>query len=603
MDVQKLAKEILELVGGNANVSHLEHCSTRLRFTLIDDSKANLEALKKTPGVLGAVQNVQTQIIIGNSVVEVYNEVDKLLENDLVNTLETNAKKIKLSTRLLDFIVSIFQPLIPAIAGGGILKSFLMLAALLGLLDKTTQTYQILFFIGDAPLRFLPLLVAMTTAKKLKVNQLVAVSAVSALLTPDLTMMLTKGAHLFGQSLINVNYAYQVFPAILTVICYAQLEKGFTKIVPKVVRTFFVPMFSLVIVVPLTLFILGPIGFTFGQGFASVIMFMFEKFGWIAVAILATLLPFMVVTGMHKAMIPYVITSLGQTGKEIIYNAASLAHNISEAGATFAVALRTKNKELRSTAISAGISSLFGITEPALYGVTILNKRVLYGVMIGSFVGGGSLGLMAVEAYVAVGPGLATLSMFISEKLPNNLLHAVIGLVISFFVSFIATVILWKEPDNEENIKNLKATVLKTPVEGKVLPLENVNDDVFSAKILGDGVAIIPDKGEIYSPSDATVTMVYATKHAIGLKTDDGQEILIHIGIDTVNLKGKYFDVHVKEGQKVKSGELLITFDIEKIQSEGFDPTTIMVLTQPKAAKIVVTESNYVSQFEQLITL
>ncbi|TNU78167.1 beta-glucoside-specific PTS transporter subunit IIABC [Lactococcus lactis] len=604
MDARKLAEEILKLVGTSSNVSHLEHCSTRLRFNLKDDSKADIDKLKKIPGVLGAVQNVQTQIIIGNSVVEVYNEINKLLAGNLSGETEGPKKSIKLSARILDFIVSIFQPLIPAIAGGGILKSFLMLFALIGLLDKTTQTYQILFFIGDAPLRFLPLLVAITTANKLKVNQLVALSAVAALLTPDLSVMLTKGAHLFGLTLINVNYSYQVFPAILCVLFYSQLEKFFTKIVPKVVRTFFVPMFSLIVVVPLTLFILGPLGFIFGQGFASVIMFMFAKFGWIAVAVLAAFLPFMVVTGMHKAMIPYVITSLGQTGKEIIYNAASLAHNISEAGANFAVSLRTKDKNLRSTAISAGISSLFGITEPALYGVTILHKRVLYGVMIGSFIGGASLGLMAVEAYVAVGPGLATLSMFISEKLPNNLLHAVIGLLISFIASFIATFLLWKEPALEDTDKNdSDKTVFSAPAEGKVIALENVNDEVFSAKLLGDGVAIFPSIGEIYAPFDSTVKMVYKTKHAIGLETDSGQEILIHIGIDTVNLNGKYFNVHVNEGDKVLKGDLLVTFDIEKIKGEGFDPTVIFVITNPNPSKITVKDKDNIKKMDNLLTI
>lgn len=615
MSVQELAQAILNLVGGSQNVSNLEHCSTRLRFNLVDDSKADLEALKKLSGVLGVVQNIQTQIIIGNSVVEVYNELEHLL-SDGPKANADDKKAQSLGTRILDFVVSIFQPLIPAIAGGGILKSFLMLFALLGWLDKSTQTYQILTFIGDAPLRFLPLLVAVTTAKKMKVNQLVALSAVACLLTPDLATMLGEGAKLFGFGLTNVNYAYQVFPAILAVLVYAHLERFFTKVTPKVVRSFFVPMFSLLIVVPLTLFVLGPLGFTFGQGFAAVIMFMFAKFGWIAVAVLAAFLPFMVVTGMHKAMIPYVITALGQSGKEIIYNAASLAHNISEAGANFAVAIRTKNKDLRSTAISAGISALFGITEPALYGVTILHKRVLYGVMVGSFIGGASLGAMAVEAYVAVGPGLATLSMFISDKLPNNLWHAVIGLVISFVASFVATFLLWKEEIVETETSeattcdeailettNASQVILDTPVEGTVVPLENVKDDVFSAKILGDGIAIKPSKGELYSPVDAVVKMVYKTKHAIGLQTADGHEILIHIGIDTVNLEGKFFDVLVKEGESVKRGQLLVIFDADRIVEAGFDTTTMMIFTKPANVSFDVTDKAIVHQFEPLLML
>lgn len=589
MDEKKLAQAILENIGGKENVVHLEHCSTRLRFTLIDDTQANKESLQSLNGVLGVVQNVQTQIIIGGAVVEVFNEINKLLDSsNLKENSNIPNKKQKISAVIIDFIVSIFQPLIPAIAGGGILKSLLMLLNLLGVLDKTTSTYQILMFIGDAPLYFLPLLVAITTATKLKVNSLVAVSAVGGLLLPNLAAMISEGTTLAGLPIQNINYAYQVFPAILCVVAYSFAEKFFNRISPKVIRTFFVPMMSLLIVVPLTLLVLGPIGFTFGQVFASVILSVFAKFGWIAVALLAAFLPFLVVTGMHKAMIPYVITSLGETGKELIYNAASLAHNMSEAGACFAVSLRAKDKNLRATALSSGISALFGITEPALYGVTILHKRVLYSVMIGGLFGGATLGLLSVEAYVAVGPGIASLSMFISETLPKNFMFAIIGLIVSFVVSFVAVFVLFKETVNEEKVvsknSNKTSTVLafNAPMKGKVIDLAEVNDSVFSSKMLGEGVAIIPSVGELYAPVDGEITMVYNTKHSLGMTTKDGVEILFHIGIDTVNLKGQYFDCLVQEGQVVKQGDLLIRFDLEQIKEAGFDPTTMMVITESK---------------------
>ncbi|CDX66534.1 Beta-glucosides PTS, EIIBCA [Leuconostoc citreum] len=602
IDQNKLASDILLAVGGQANVEDLVHCSTRLRFTLRDDSIVDKEKIKSLTGVLGLAQTGgQTQVVIGNDVADTYNAVKKLLSesnNDNLTATGTKQNK-KLSAIVLDFIIGIFQPLIPAIAGGGILKSFLMLANMLGLMSDTTQTYKILYFVGDAPLYFLPLLVAITTANKLKVNPLVAVSAVAALLTPNLATMLASsgGGHLFSFGIKNITYAYQVFPAILAILVYAQLEKYLTKITPKVIRGFFVPMVSLLIVVPLTLLVLGPIGYTFGQGFAAVILFIFSKFGWIAVAILAAVLPFMVVTGMHKAMIPYVVTSLGQTGKEVIYNAASLAHNISEAGGSFAVALRTKDKGLKATALSAGISALFGITEPAIYGVTILHKRVLYGVMIGSFIGGASLGLMGVEAYVAVGPGLASLSMFISKTLPNNLLFAVIGLIISFIASFTAVAILWQDPVNqkdallsENEAPTNRSVILPSPMAGKIIPLSSVNDAVFSNKTLGDGVAIIPSEGKLYAPTDGLIEMVYNTNHAIGMKTSEGDEILFHIGIDTVNLKGQFFDVAVTAGQKVKQGDLLVRFNREGIKAAGFDDTTMIIITNPQGASLQLSK-------------
>lgn len=602
IDQNKLASDILLAVGGQANVEDLVHCSTRLRFTLRDDSIVDKEKIKSLTGVLGLAQTGgQTQVVIGNDVADTYNAVKKLLSesnNDNLTATGTKQNK-KLSAIVLDFIIGIFQPLIPAIAGGGILKSFLMLANMLGLMSDTTQTYKILYFVGDAPLYFLPLLVAITTANKLKVNPLVAVSAVAALLTPNLATMLASsgGGHLFSFGIKNITYAYQVFPAILAILVYAQLEKYLTKVTPKVIRGFFVPMVSLLIVVPLTLLVLGPIGYTFGQGFAAVILFIFSKFGWIAVAILAAVLPFMVVTGMHKAMIPYVVTSLGQTGKEVIYNAASLAHNISEAGGSFAVALRTKDKGLKATALSAGISALFGITEPAIYGVTILHKRVLYGVMIGSFIGGASLGLMGVETYVAVGPGLASLSMFISKTLPNNLLFAVIGLIISFIASFTAVAILWQDPVNqkdallsENEAPTNRSVILPSPMAGKIIPLSSVNDAVFSNKTLGDGVAIIPLEGKLYAPTDGLIEMVYNTNHAIGMKTSEGDEILFHIGIDTVNLKGQFFDVAVTAGQKVKQGDLLVRFNREGIKAAGFDDTTMIIITNPQGASLKLSK-------------
>lgn len=606
MEEKTVAKEVLKNVGGAKNVSHLEHCSTRLRFTLVDDSKVDQAAIKAIPGVLGVTQTAQTQVIIGGAVVEVYREVEKLLSGVQADNNPRPKKKQNWRAFILDFIISIFQPLIPAIAGGGILKSLLMLLNLVGVLDKTTSTYQILTFVGDAPLYFLPLLVAITTANKLKVNSLVAVSAVGGLLIPGLTALITEGTNLAGLPIQNINYAYQVFPAILCVISYSYLEKFFTKISPKVIRSFFVPMMSLLIVVPLTLLVLGPIGFTFGQGFASVIMTIFARFGWIAVALLAAFLPFMVVTGMHKAMIPYVITSLGETGKEIIYNAASLAHNISEAGACFAVTIRSKDKGLKATAVSAGISALFGITEPALYGVTILHKRVLYGVMFGSLIGGATLGILGVEAYVAVGPGIASLSMFISETLPNNLMYAVIGLVVSFIASFTAVFVLWKEPVNEETEENATSNelVFHAPVEGKVIPLSKVNDDVFASKMLGDGVAIIPIKGELYAPINGTIKMVYNTKHALGMETEDGTEIFFHIGLDTVNLDGKYFESFVREGQAVAQGELMIKFDLEEIKKAGFDPTTMIVITEPKHVTLnIAAEEQVITKEEKLFII
>lgn len=594
MNVKETATAIVELIGGKENIAHLEHCSTRLRFTLKDNGLVQKDALEKVDGVIGVRQNVQCQVIIGNDVVEVYDEVMNVLGHELTADGGSEGKqKQSWGAVLLDFIISIFQPLIPAVAGGGVLKSLLLLASVTGLMDNTSQTYQILNLIGGAPLYFLPILVAITTANKLKVNQLVAVSAVGALILPELTTLLTDGAAFMGFGLQNIAYASQVFPAILTVLFYAQIEKLFTRISPKPIRIFFVPMMSLVITVPVALLILGPLGFEVGTIFSEAIIWLYAHLGWVATGILAAVLPLMVVTGMHKAMIPYAVSSMSEMGAELLYLPASLAHNIAEAGACFAVSVRTKDQKLRSTAVSAGISALFGITEPALYGVTILHKRVLYGVMASSLVGGAVAGLFAIKAFALVGPGLASITMFVDEANPMNLVWALVTLGISFAVSFVLVLFLFKDKtvENKTTVADPKAEVLSKPVEGQVVALSEVNDEVFSSGMIGEGFGIIPTSGELIAPEDGEITMLFETNHAIGLKTRNGAELLFHIGLDTVQLEGKHFTPYVKAGDQVKQGQPLIQFDLDAIKAAGFDPIVICVVTNQENFTVKPIES------------
>lgn len=594
MNVKETATAIVELIGGKENIAHLEHCSTRLRFTLKDNSLVQKDALEKVDGVIGVRQNVQCQVIIGNDVVEVYDEVMNVLGHELTADGGSETKqKQSWGAVLLDFIISIFQPLIPAVAGGGVLKSLLLLASVTGLMDNTSQTYQILNLIGGAPLYFLPILVAITTANKLKVNQLVAVSAVGALILPEITTLLTDGAAFMGFGLQNIAYASQVFPAILTVLFYAQIEKLFTRISPKPIRIFFVPMMSLVITVPVALLILGPLGFEVGTIFSAAIIWLYAHLGWVATGILAAVLPLMVVTGMHKAMIPYAVSSMSEMGAELLYLPASLAHNIAEAGACFAVSVRTKDQKLRSTAVSAGISALFGITEPALYGVTILHKRVLYGVMASSLVGGAVAGLFAIKAFALVGPGLASITMFVDEANPMNLVWALVTLGVSFAVSFVLVLFLFKDKvvENKTTVADSKAEVLSKPVDGQVVALSEVNDEVFSSGMIGEGFGIIPTSGELIAPEDGEITMLFETNHAIGLKTRNGAELLFHIGLDTVQLEGKHFTPYVKAGDQVKQGQPLIQFDLDAIKAAGFDPIVICVVTNQENFTVKTIES------------
>ncbi|MCC0629459.1 MULTISPECIES: beta-glucoside-specific PTS transporter subunit IIABC [unclassified Clostridioides] len=589
MDYKKTAIDIIEQVGGSKNILALEHCSTRLRFKLIDRSKVNQDALKRVQGVMSIVNGAQFQVVIGNSVVDVYDEILKVCPLDTNDSAIKTEEKINLGTRLIEFIINIFQPLVFAIAGAGILKSLLMLLAMFNILKSDSTIYTLLVAISDATFYFLPIMVAVTTANVLKCNRLVAIAAVGYLLLPATTTALSEGVELFGFTIPNIAYNAQVFPSILCVSFLAIMEKIFNKYSPKPIRTFFVPMMSLAITVPITLTILGPLGYNVGTIFTTIILFLYNKMGFLAVGLLAAILPFMVATGMHKALLPYAINTIGKLGYEALYMTASLAHNISESGACFAVALRTKNETLKQTALSAGISALMGITEPALYGITLQHKRAILGVVLSSAISGTFLGLFAVRGFVLVGPGLASMTMFIDPNNGNNLIFAIIGFVVAILGSFIITLIIWKENTNraepsiegvveEELIEEEKeVNILVSPVEGKVIDLGKVNDELFASKTLGDGVAIIPTNGNLYAPCDSEVVMLFETKHAIGLRTKNGAEILIHIGINTVSMNGDGFKTFVKTGDNVKEGDLLIQFDLDKISNANLDSTVMIV--------------------------
>lgn len=575
MNHLQTALDIITQVGGAENIEHIEHCSTRLRLSLYDNGKVNEAALAKIDGVLGVRINVQCQVIIGHEVVQVYEAVRSLAGEPQAQSTQSVSTKASRGAQVVDFVISVFQPLVPAIAGGGVLKSLLLLLDVLGWLSQDSDTYKVLDNIGSAPLWFLPILVAITTAMKLKVNVLVAVSAVSVMLLPAMTKQLAEGTAFMSFDLRNVAYASQVFPAILCVLFYAQTEKLFNRYSPGALRIFLSPMLSLLVTVPVTLLILGPLGYELGAGLATVILWLYGKLGFVATGLLAAALPFMVAAGMHKPMLPYAVASMSQFGREMLYLPASLAHNIAESGACLAIALKSKDKVLKSTAFSAGISALFGITEPALYGVTLLNKKALYSVILGSVVGGAFIGWMAIEAFALVGPGLASISMFVSPDNPMNIVWAFAGAGLSFAIAFISALLLWRDKAAEKTDE----LTFTRPVEGQIIPLENVNDDVFARKIMGDGIAIVPSQGVLRAPADGTVVNIFESGHALSLLTDAGVELIFHIGIDTIKLQGEGFSPQVKEGQHVKRGETLIEFSLDTITAAGLDPVVMMVVT------------------------
>lgn len=602
MDYKTLASQIVERIGGVDNVVRVTHCSTRLRFDLADNSKADVEGLKKVKGVMGVVVAAQLQIIIGNNVNEAYDALIAAYDfGGTANLKAAAAPKQSIGATFLQYLIGIFQPLIAVLAGAGVLKSMLLLLNLVGILDKESMTYALFVNISDAAFYFLPIMVAVSTADIFKCHRLVAAASVGYLLLPATTELLANGAELFGFSIQAIAYNAQVFPAILSTIFLAQVEHFFEKISPKPIRTFFVPMMSFAITVPITLLILGPLGYNLGQGLTAVILFMYDTFGWAAVAGLAAILPFMIAMGMHKALVPHALNSLATVGYETLYLTASLAHNLSEAGACFGVAVRTKDSELRQTALSAGVSAFVGgITEPALYGVTLTHRRAMIGVVLSSAITGAAIGIFGIKAFVSAAASLAAITMYVDEANPMNLVYAAICLVMAVVISFIIVVVIWKdetvtdgaeEPvkavsddstDGIPAISGASSDEFVAPVSGQAVALSDVADEVFASGTLGDGLAIRPNEGTLYAPVDAEVAMLFETGHAIGLKLADGCELLMHIGIDTVRMEGKGFKTLVKTGDRVKAGQALIEFDIPAIEQAGYDPTVSIVVSTPE---------------------
>ncbi|MEV7281439.1 beta-glucoside-specific PTS transporter subunit IIABC [Streptomyces sp. NPDC093111] len=598
MDANKSAEAILEAVGGAENVAALQHCSTRLRFALVDDRAADKEKLKAAPGVLEAVMGPpQTQAIIGNQVIEVYNALNALLGGAPAD--EAAAAQVKqpwtwkrAGNTIMGFVVSVFTPVVPAIAGAGVLKSLLILVSTLGWVSETSPSYLVLLAIPNAVFAFLPLFVAYTTAKKLNVNIPLAIGIVGVLLYPGFTALLQQegGISLFGMSVKSISYDSQVFSAILSVLFLAVVERFFNKITPGPIRVFFVPMMCFFIVVPATVLLLGPLGYNMGTVLTSGMLWLHSTLGWVAVALLAAALPFVIAVGMHKAFIPPTLNTMSATGAELLYLPASLAHNMAEAGATLAVALRTKRTDLRATSFSSGVSALFGITEPALYGVTLQTRRVLLSVIAGAFAGGSYVGITHVSAHAVVGPGLASMSMFVNSATPHNILHAVIGLLVAFAAAFLVSALTWKDAGGTDTAEEkareeqgpaadeARGGLLIAPVTGTAIALSEVPDPVFSGGVLGLGLAVEPASGRFLAPVSGTVTSLLPSKHAVGITTEGGAEVLIHVGIDTVKLHGEHFTAHIAQGDHVTAGQPLLDVDLDAVRAAGYPLTTPVIV-------------------------
>ncbi|WP_053986009.1 beta-glucoside-specific PTS transporter subunit IIABC [Niameybacter massiliensis] len=598
MDYKQLAKTILELVGGESNISGLTHCATRLRFNLKDEKKANTAQLKNTKGIMGVVSNGgQYQIIIGSDVGSVYKEIMELVDLDGATSSDEKDNKKPLA-KVIDTVSGIFTPILPAITAAGMMKAVLAILVACKVITPDAQSYQVINFMADAAFYFLPILLASSAAKKFKCNPYLAMMLGGMLLHPNFVSMVNaakesgEAIRVFGLPIATASYASSVLPIILGVWFMSYVEPIADRISPKAIKFFSKPLITALVTGIITLVVIGPIGYIVSDKIGMGIKTLESYCSWLVPTILGGLTPLLVMTGTHYGLIPIGINNRMTMGYDTIIYPGMLASNVAQGAASLAVAFKTKDEEIKQLASSAGITGVCGITEPALYGINLRFKTPLYASMIGGAVGGLFLGIFRVANFAGGSPGVLTLPSYIGGDGMSNFVYACIGAAISIVVAFVACLILYKDPKQEETNTTVVVTDKKkvevhtgemsticAPLMGEAVPLKAVNDPTFAEEIMGKGMAIIPTVGQLVSPVKGTVTMIFDTKHAIAVTDENGVELLMHIGLDTVKLGGKYFRTHVSAGDKVEVGTPIVDFDIEGIKSEGYDVITPVLIT------------------------
>lgn len=602
-DFKKLASSVVDAVGGVGNVTNLTHCMTRLRFILKDEAKASDETVKNIPGVMGLVkQGGQYQIIIGNNVAAAYKEILALGVDGGATVDASEQPKQKWTLKrvgmtILDAIIGTMTPLIPAIIGGSMVKLLAMLLLMTGVVGETNSTYVLLNTIGDAAFFFLPILVAVSASKKFGTNTYLAVAIAGLMVHPVFMDLMAKAAE--GQAvtlamlpITSVKYTYTIIPAIVMSWLLRYIEAGVDRITPLVTKNFLKPMLILLVGAVIAISIVGPAGVWLGNGISAVVYGIHGKLGWLAVAIFGAIWPLLVMTGMHRVFTPTIVTTIAETGSEAMVMPSEIGANMSLGGVSLAVAFKTKNRELRQTALAAASSALIaGITEPALYGVAIRLKRPMIASVITGFIAGAVAGLAGLASHSMAAPGLFTSVQFIDKDNPTSILWIAAVMAISVVVSFALTLILGFEDipveEDEADMVTPASVKLMAPMKGAVMGLHDVADEVFSKGLLGKGMAIEPVDGKVVSPIAGTVTTVFPTKHAIGLTDDHGMEVLIHVGLDTVSLNGEPFEALVAAGDRVEVGTELLQADLDAIKAAGLPTTTVVVITNTDEFKDV----------------
>ncbi|WP_434750686.1 beta-glucoside-specific PTS transporter subunit IIABC [Paenibacillus amylolyticus] len=630
----QLAKDILSRVGGPENVKSVFHCVTRLRFKLKNESVAKTEELKNLPGVITVMQSGgQYQVVIGNEVPDVYKAVVKAgnlsAEGQVEATDEDSGPKGNLFNRFVDMISGVFTPVLGLLAATGMIKGFTAMFLSLGWIDKDAGTYALLNAIGDCLFYFFPIFLGYTAIKKFGGSPFLGMAIGASLVYPTLAgiragepMYTLFAGTLFespirieflGIPVILMDYASSVIPIIIATFFAVKIERFFKKVMPKVVSNFLVPFCTLLVIVPLTFLVIGPVATWAGQLLGAFTSSIYGLSPLLTGLVIGGLWQVFVLFGLHWGLVPLVFVNLATLGYDSIL-ALSFAASFAQIGAVLAVMLKTKSQKLKTLGAPAFISGIFGVTEPAIYGVTLPLKKPFIMSCIAGGIGGGILGLFGAKGYIIGGLGIFGYPSYVSptEGMNSVFFWVVAATIIAFILGFILTYVVgFKDPAEKSaapapvldpNPNNRYEIV--SPMAGEVVELKEINDVTFAGEHMGKGIAIRPTSGRVVSPITGVVQTVYRTKHAIGLVTDDGVEMLIHIGQDTVQLKGQHFTAHVKDGDRVNAGDLIMEFDLQAIKDAGYEIVTPIIITNTSNyLDVVPTKSASVNEKDKLLTV
>lgn len=643
MHYQELIEQLLANIGGKKNIVRVTHCMTRLRFKLKDETQAKTEEIKKLTGVVTVVQSGgQYQVVIGSHVAEVYKEFVAITGIE-ANEVVAEEKPKGLFNIFIDNVSAIFTPVMSVLMASGMIKGLLALVMAMGVLDKESGTYLILNATGDGLFYFFPLFLGYTASKKFGGKPFIGMAIGAALVYPTIvaangseTVLYTlfKGSiiaspiHLtfLGIPIILMNYTSSVIPIIAASYLATKFELFFSRILPRSVRSFFVSFLTLMLTVPIIFLIVGPITTWLGLFLGKSLSAAYYFSPVLAGIVIGGFWQIFIMLGLHWGFVPIALNNFATLGYDIVMMSGATTP-IAMAGVTLAVFFKTKNSKLKEIAFPAFLSAFFGITEPALYGVTLPRKKVFYTTSVAVGIAGGIMGLFKTRVFINGGTGIFALPRYINPEvgIDNSFIGFSVASVVAFVLGFLITYLYSYDPKiDEETFKDPATTKsdetnqmipnekvgqtvlyeMVSPIKGKVISLKEVEDTAFSTEVLGKGVAILPREGRVYAPVDGIVTTLFPSYHALGLTSDMGVELLIHIGMDTVNLRGENFEPKIKQGDRVTKGQLLLEFDMEALNEAGYSLITPIVISNSKEyLEVLGTDKEFVDRNENLLTI